>query len=275
MRKKKVRFFTERQSAHLFYTVGVKDLIYSRQTPWQKLDIYDTHTFGRMLTLDNVVMTSERDEFCYHEMLVHPPLFAHGRPRTVLIVGGGDGGSLREVLRHSSVKRAVLVEIDEEVVKAAAKYLPRVHGGSFFDKRAKILYEDGADFLKKTEEKFDVILVDSTDPVGPGKILFSSSFYKSAKDALARNGLFSCQTGSPFYQEKTVKATRRKLNDIFAKSAIYLGCVPTYPGGLWAFGMGGKRKFSLKKPDRIPFKTRYYSRSLHQSSFSLPRYLEV
>ena len=271
---KKIRYFTEEQVPNLFFRVGIKRIICRKKTPYQKTEIFETYPLGKLFALDDIVMLTERDEAFYHEMLVHPAMFLNQNPRDVLIIGGGDGGTLRETLRHRSVRKVTMVEIDGGVVEACRKYLPGINQGAFADKRADIKIMDGARFLRQTKSKFDIILVDSTDPIGPGKILFTRPFYQSAHRALNKNGLFACQSGSPFYQGKVLRKSYLKLKNIFPWGKVYLGFVPTYPGALWSFCLASRTVYDLSRSIKIPFPTKFYNSQIHQAAFKLPEFLK-
>lgn len=270
----KIKYFSEEQAQQVFFRVGVKRKIYQKKTPFQKLEIFETFSLGKLLALDDKVMLTEKDEAFYHEMLVHPALFLSQNPHQVLIIGGGDGGTLRETLKHPAVLKTTLVEIDSEVVQACQKYLPEINKGTFNNKRANMLFMDGAKFLRETKLKFDIILVDSTDPIGPAKILFSPSFFQSAKQALNKDGIIACQSGSPFYQKKVLRQSYLHLKKIFPWVKVYLGFIPSYPGGLWSFCLASATPYDLNRPIKLPFSTKFYNTQIHQAAFSLPQFIE-
>jgi len=252
----------------------IRRTLYHGVSEYQTLDILDTYDFGKVFLLDNLVMLTERDEFVYHEMLAHVPLFTHPDPRKVLVIGGGDGGTVREVLKHQGIEEVVLVEIDRLVVEAAMEYLPEVSSG-LTDPRVTIRYEDGVRFVEHAaENSFDVILVDSTDPVGPAEALFSRDFFMACRRVLSKNGVFASQSESPFYHLPFLVQVKERIEGIFSRTGFYLAPVVSYPSGNWSFLIGTRDSGALPvcrvRPD-MP--TRYYSREIHQSSFSLPRFL--
>jgi len=256
--------------------------LYRKKTPYQTLEIFETPAFGRVLTLDGVCQTTERDEFFYHEMMVHPALFAFGRPHKVLIIGGGDGGILEEVLKHKSVERAVMVEIDGTVVDVCKKYLLSICGKAFDDRRTDLVIADGVKYMAKTTEKFDIILVDSTDPIGPAEVLFGTDFYAACKRCLAPRGILITQNGVPFLQRDELSTTRKRLKKLFKDTAFIFAPVPTYIGGLMALSWSSQdarnRTVSLNTLDarfrRARIKTRHYTPEVHRAAFAVPRYLQ-
>jgi len=228
-------WYTEKHTPHCGITMAVKKSLYHGESDYQTLDILDTHEFGKVLLLDNTVMLTERDEFVYHEMLAHVPLFTHPDPRRILVVGGGDGGTIREVLKHNSVEEVVLVEIDRMVVEASTEHLPEISLG-LKDSRVDIRYEDGVRFVERSaESSFDVVLIDSTDPVGPAEALFSRNFFQSCHRALRKEGVFASQSESPFFHLPFMMDVRGRIDGIFQQAEFYLASVTTYPGGTWSF----------------------------------------
>jgi spermidine synthase len=243
--------------------------------------LFENKLFGRVLALDGVVQTTERDEFMFHEMLVHVPLLAHPAPRRVLIIGGGDGGALEEVLKHDSVETVTLVEIDEAVVECSREFLPSICGAAFEDPRATIVIDDGVAFVGASRDQFDVILVDSTDPVGPGEALFESSFYQNCRDLLASGGVLTSQFGVPFAEPEWLARPVLRLKDSFANTGCYLVPVPAHYGGFLAFCMasGSDAPFGVN-PDILQnrftdarLETRYYTPEMHKAAFAIPPYV--
>ncbi|MBS0627275.1 MAG: polyamine aminopropyltransferase, partial [Verrucomicrobia bacterium] len=214
----------------------IKEKIYEEKTKEQHLLIFENEQFGKVLALDGIIQVTEKDEFVYHEMMTHVPLLAQGFVKKVLIIGGGDGGILREVLRHKSVEKAVLVEIDENVVVFSKNHLPMISQGAFNDPRVEVVIQDGCLFVKNSLEKFDVIICDSTDPVGPGAVLFTSEFYGDCHALLNEGGIFINQNGVPFLQIQELAETYKSRKTHFSEVGFYLGVVPTYVGGFMAFG---------------------------------------
>ncbi|ANK82398.1 MAG: spermidine synthase [Rhizobiales bacterium NRL2] len=257
-------------------------VLYRRPVGQQDLVLYENPKFGRMLALDGVTQVTEADEFIYHEMLTHVPLLAHGEVRSVLIVGGGDGGMLREVVRHRSVERVTMVEIDEGVVTFSQEYLPKVSDGAFDDPRLELVIADGAEFVRDTERTFDVIIVDSTDPVGPGEVLFTDHFYGHARRRLNPGGVLVTQNGVPFLQGAELTGTMRAFGQLFADRTCYLATVPTYVGGPMAFGFGtddtSLRRVAVEtladRYRKAGLSTRYYTPEVHRAAFALPGYVQ-
>ena len=260
----------------------IDKMYFEQKTEHQHLMIFHNAMLGRVMTLDGVVQTTELDEFIYHEMMAHVPIFAHGQAKRVLIIGGGDGGMLREVLRHDSVEHVTMVEIDSAVIEMAKEYLPNHSAGAFDDKRAHIVIADGMDYVRQTEDRFDVIISDSTDPIGPGEVLFTDDFYGQCKRILNAGGVMATQNGVPFFQIDEVKNTRSRMSAHFSDQTFYSAAVPTYYGGIMTFAWGtddaAMRQTSLEELQRrfqkAGFATRYYSPAIHQASFALPQYVQ-
>lgn len=254
---------------------------FDSMTDHQRLVIFRNPVFGRMMMLDGVTQTTEADEFIYHEMLAHVPIFAHGAAKRVMIIGGGDGGMLREVLRHPDVEHCTMVEIDPSVVELSKEHLPNHSAGAFDDPRAHLVFADGAAFVKDTQDTFDVIIVDSTDPIGPGEVLFQDTFYANAKKCLTPGGILVTQNGVPFMQPDELKNTVAHLRHLFADASCYLASIPTYVGGPMALGWASDNA-ALRAVDvsvlsdrfaKAGFKTRYYTPEVHKGAFALPVYV--
>lgn len=267
----------------------VTAVLYRGASAYQRIEVYDTVPFGTALVLEGAVQTTSRDEYIYHEMLVHPALLGHPRPRRVLIIGGGDGGTLRRVLAHR-VRRALNVELDPAVVEISARFLPQIADGAFQAQHGELLIGDGARFVNETKETFDVVLVDSTDPVGPAKVLFSSGFYRDVVRVLGPNGLLVTQSGSPTLMHDELREAIGALRQSFPFVSCYLANVPSYPGSLWSFLIAAKQPSAAAlftpRPDarsRATIERRYvqaglatlcYSPDVHFASFALPRYIQ-
>jgi len=250
-----------------------KRRLLSEKTLFQKMEIYETASHGRVLLLDGLVQTTEKDEFFYHEMLAHPAMMSHPRPRDILIIGGGDGGALREVLRYR-VKSAVLVEIDARVIEVCRKYFPGL-ATSFGDKRAEIVVDDGNRFVRGTERRFDVILVDSSDPVGPSAVLHQKAFYVALKRCLRPGGIIAAQAGAPLFHLEHLLKKRRFMKELFSFALYYLGPAPTYPGGLWCYALLSDRVDPRKRlRKKVPTKLKYYNTDVHRGAFALPQFLK-
>lgn len=257
------------------------EVYFDSATDHQRLVIFRNPIFGRMMMLDGVTQTTEADEFIYHEMLAHVPILAHGAATRVMIIGGGDGGMLREVLRHASVKLCTMVEIDPSVVELSKLYLPNHAQGAFEDPRLDLVFADGAAYVRDTADKFDVIIVDSTDPIGPGEVLFQDTFYASAKECLTPGGVLVTQNGVPFMQPDELKNTVTHLQHLFSDAYCYLAPIPTYVGGPMAFGWASDnaalRQVELKVLEEryadAGITTRYYTSAVHKGAFALPVYV--
>lgn len=271
-----------RESLHPDYaqSLRVDEMLYDSETDHQRLKVFQNGTFGRVLTLDDVVQTTEGDNFIYHEMLTHVPILAHGAARRVLIIGGGDGGMARAALRHASVEHVTMVEIDAGVVAFSKQYLPMLSAGAFDDPRLTLVINDGAAFIRTTSEKFDVIIVDSTDPIGPGEVLFTDSFYGHAKRALTERGVLVTQNGVPFLQGAELTNTMRAFKALFADWTCYMATVPTYAGGPMAFGWGTDGDAGQVTVEALQarftaagIETDYYTPAVHKGAFALPRYV--
>lgn len=253
----------------------IKEKLISKQTGFQFLEIYDTYELGRMLVLDNIVQTTIKDEFVYHEMMAHTAVNAHKNPKSALVVGGGDGGVVRELLKHPSLDRIVLCEIDADVVKYSKIFLPEIACG-LDDERCETFIGDGIKYVHDHKNEFDLIFVDSTDPFGAAEGLFGGSFYKELYECLKDDGIFCAQTESPFYLPEVVKNTYTDAKQHFNMTKLLLTTIPTYPGGIWSFTFASK----LYDPSLINninnenISTRYYNEELHKASFVLPNYVQ-
>jgi len=257
-------------------------VLYDSETGHQRLRLFENPRYGRVLTLDGVVQVTEGDEFIYHEMMAHVPILAHGGAQRVLIIGGGDGGMAREVLRHATVEHVTMVEIDAGVVEFSKKYLPGISAGAFDDKRLNLVIADGAAFVREGTEQFDVVISDSTDPIGPGEVLFTDSFYGHVKRRLAPGGIFVTQNGVPFQQPDELRQTLRAFRTLYDDATCYLATVPTYAGGPMAFGWAtdsAARHTGLATLERrfadAGIETRYYTPEVHKAAFALPGYVKA
>ena len=257
-------------------------VLFDSETEHQRLIIFENGDYGRVMMLDGVVQLSTRDEFVYHEMMAHVPLFAHGKAKKTLIVGGGDGGVLREVLKHPEVKSATLCEIDRSVIDLCREHFPDVSAGAFDDKRTRVVIADGTKFMHETDERFDVIMVDSTDPIGPGAVLFTREFYTDCRRALAPGGVLVAQNGLPFLQPAELKQSVSYYRDLFGDAFAYLATTPSYFGGSMSYGWATDnkklRRRKLRKIERRykkagGFPTRYWRPDIHLAAFALPNYI--
>jgi len=250
----------------------VKNILYSRQSPYQKIEVIENEYFGKVLLLDGLVQTTERDEFYYHEMLVHPAFITHPSPQDILVIGGGDGGVLKEILRYP-IKRLQLVEIDSQVIEVSKKYFPWLIS-CLDDKRVELVIADGHEFIKKAHGKFDVVLVDSSDPVGPSLRLHEEAFYKDLKNCLNPEGVVTTQLGSSFYHIEEIKKKRVSLNNLFKNVSLYTGPVPSYPGGTWCYVYMSDEINPLELKRKPPSGLRYFNQEIHKKAFSLPDFLQ-
>jgi len=268
-------WFTEYQTPSVAIKCKTKKTLHVEKTEFQEIALIETEQFGRMLVLDGAVQTTIEDEFVYHEMISHIPLFTHKNPKKALVVGGGDGGAIREILKHPSIEEAVLVEIDGRVVDVARRYLPEI-SCALSDSRAKVNIEDGIKYVKEHKNEFDVIMVDSTDPIGPAVGLFSREFYKSVFECLKEDGIFVAQTESPFFNKDLIRNVFKDVKSLFSVARLYICSIPTYPSGLWSFTMGSKKYDPLETDiSGIPdIDTKYYCPEIHKSAFVLPKFLK-
>lgn len=261
----------------------ISRILFRSQTDLQDLVIFENPHFGRILALDGVIQTTERDEPCYHEMLAHVPVLAHGAAKEVLIIGGGDGGALRDVLKHRDVNRATMVEIDRSVVDMCAEYMPSLSDGAFDDPRADIVIADGVKYVKETDRRFDVVIIDSTDPIGPAIPLFSDDFYADCRNILTEDGIVVCQSGVGFVQPDEARETYRRLDRLFDDAALYLTQVPTYAFGYMTLGWGANSARAratdaatiAERFAAANIETRYYTPGIHAGCFNLPAYMEL
>ncbi len=257
------------------------EVLFQSETEHQELIIFRNDSFGRVMALDGIIQTTERDEFIYHEMMVHVPLFAHPAPRKVLIIGGGDGGILREVLKHPNIESVTQVEIDQAVIDLCTKFLPRHSDGAYQDPRAHIVINDGAEFVRNCQDTFDVIISDSTDPFGPGEALFTKDFYAAEKKCLNEGGIMVAQNGVAFMQLSEVVTSKKRLKPLYQDVHFYSASVPTYIGGIMCFvwatddeTLRQNTAGSLRQRfEASGVKTRYYNPEIHVASFALPQYV--
>lgn len=255
----------------------VESTLFTGVSPFQRVDIVKTRDHGAVLLNDGLFMLSERDEFIYHEMIAHVPLFVHPAPRRILVIGGGDGGTAREALRHPGVERVVMVEIDEMVIRACREHIPSV-SSALDHPKLTLLVDDGVRFVRETTERFDVILVDSTDPIGPATPLFNAAFYENAARILADDGILISQAESPFYNADIQKPMLANQRPFFRRLHVYLFSNLTYPGGLWSFGFASKGLCPLADfdPARVAasgLAMRYYTPRIHRAAFALPAFM--
>lgn len=263
-------------------TVGINKVLFSEESPYQKVEVYKTDTWGNMLVIDGMVMLSEKDEFVYHEMLTHVGLFSYPNPKRVLIIGGGDGGTAREAMRHPSVEQVDLVEIDEVVVRASKQFLPDV--GDWDSSRINVLVKDGIEFVKSIDEPYDVIIIDGSDPVGPAEGLFEGEFLQACYNGLTDDGILTAQTESPWVADyhPSMNKVFYTLDELYEISKMYLAYIPVYPAGMWSFAFASKGEDPLSDQaiqrvseglKQIDDAMKYYNADIHQSCFALPNFV--
>lgn len=272
-------WFTEEHTKNARFSIKVERALFNKVSDFQRIDIFESKEYGRFLTLDGYMMLTEKDEFIYHEMITHIPMCAKKDAKNILVIGGGDGGTARELLRYDTIENIDLVEIDEEVVDACKEYLPFV-AKSLDDERVHIFYEDGLKFVRRYENAYDIIIVDSTDPFGPGEGLFTKEFYGNCYKALKDDGVLVNQHESPFYENDAAACQRahKRIAASFPISRVYSAHIPSYPSGHWLFGFASKNIHPVKDADfdywnSLNIKTKYYNTNLHRGAFYLPSYV--
>jgi spermidine synthase len=259
----------------------VKEVLYNRRSAFQHIQVLDTLRFGRALALDGIVQTTEADEFIYHEMLVHPTMVRHANPLRAVLIGGGDGGAAREMLRWSNLERLDLIEIDPDVIDASKRFLPTVSRGAFADSRLVIRLQDGSKFIESSPAAYDVVVIDSSDPIGPAQSLFSGDFYAACSQSLRADGVLVAQCGVPFLASDQLRSAFSALASSFRHVAVYLSAVPTYYGGGFAFLLAADScRYFARCPSKMDCTSshltghsRHYSRALDESLFALPKWL--
>lgn len=273
-------WYTEKHTENVNFSIKVDKQIYSGSSEFQRIDIFNTREFGRIMTLDGYLMLTEKDEFIYHEMITHVAMCVHPNPKRVLVIGGGDGGTVRELTKYDCLERIDLVEIDEEVVEVSKKYLPQT-ACKLDDPRVHCYFEDGLKYIRRVEDEYDIIIVDSTDPFGPGEGLFTREFYGNCNKALHEDGIMVNQHESPFYDgdAEAMQRAHKRICKSFPISKVYQVHIPTYPSGHWLFGFASKKYHPVKGVDwdrwnALGLKLRYYNPALHAGSFALPNYVE-
>lgn len=274
-------WYSEKHTENIKFSIKVKEHLYCKDSDFQRIDIFDTYEFGRTLTLDGLMMVNEKDEFIYHDMITHVAMAVNPEIKNVLVIGGGDGGTVRELSRYKGIEKIHMVEIDELVVLASKEYL-QYTACSLEDPRVTLFYEDGIEFVKNAKEEYDLLIVDSTDPIGPGEGLFTTEFYRNCYKILSEDGILINQNESPFYDNNIREARRAhdKIKNIFEVSMVYQYHMPTYPSGHWLFGFASKGLHPIKdlqkeKWEALNIETKYYNTELHVGAFALPNYVKV
>src|SRR5574344_2169179 len=272
-------FYKEITPAGFGIAIKQKEVLFSEQSKFQKVEIIDSDSsLGKFLTLDGLMMCTEGDEFYYHEMISHIPMMTHPAPKSVLVIGGGDGGTVREVLKHNTVEKVVLCEIDGMVIDACKKYLPTI-SCELENPKVEIKVEDAIEFIKNKKDEYDIILIDSTDPMGPGEGLFTEEFYTNVKNSLKKGGIMAAQSESPFANPEEIRKMYVLLKKVFPITATYTSNMPTYPGGYWAWAFCSEdvKPLSYFAEDRyedIKKSCKMYNREYHNARFALPEYLK-
>ncbi|MFI3301203.1 MAG: polyamine aminopropyltransferase [Candidatus Gastranaerophilales bacterium] len=272
-------YYHEITPAGFGLVIEAGEVLFSAQSEFQKVEVFETNSkLGRVLTLDDLMMTTEGDEFHYHEMIAHVPMMHHMNPESVLVIGGGDGGTIREVLKHKSVKKAVLCEIDGMVIDACKKFLPTI-ACDLEDARVEVKVEDAIEFIKDKVAEYDIVLIDSTDPMGPGEGLFTEEFYNNVKKSLKPNGIVAAQSESPVVNKVEIKKMYELLKKVFPICSTFTSNIPTYPGGYWAWAFCSETVAPLSYLDKerceeITKTCKIYNKEYHNARFALPNHLK-
>lgn len=272
-------WFTEKHSKDVKYSIRVKKQIYYEQTEFQRIDIFESEEFGRFLTLDGLMMLTEKDEFIYHEMIVHVPMAANPDIKKVLVIGAGDGGTIRELTRYKTVEHIDFVEIDRRVVEVCKEYLAQT-ACAVDDPRVHHYYEDGLRFVRGKDGQYDLIIVDSTDPFGPGEGLFTKEFYGNCFNSLNDTGILVNQHESPYYENdaRAMRRTHSRIKEFFDVCTVYQAHIPTYPSGHWLFGFASKGiqpiNDGIDSWNSLGIRTGYYNTELHRGCFAIPNYVK-
>ncbi|MDF2588254.1 MAG: spermidine synthase [Anaerocolumna sp.] len=273
-------WYTEEHTKYARFSIKIDRQLASVQSDFQRIDILESKEFGRILTLDGYLMVTEKDEFIYHDMITHVPMATNPNIKKVLVIGAGDGGTIRELVRYKNITHIDMVEIDEEVVKVSKEYLPFTACG-LDDERVHIHFEDGLRYVRRKTGEYDLIIVDSTDPFGPGEGLFTKEFYGNCYNALNDEGILVNQQESMYYSSyaESMKRAHKRIKDSFPIARIYQAHIPTYPSGHWLFGFASKKYDPIKDLDdnkwnQLGLKTKYYNTELHKGSFAIPNYVK-
>jgi spermidine synthase len=272
-------WYTEEHTDHVRFSIKVKKQLFSGESDFQKIDVFESEEFGTFFTLDGLMMVNEKDEFVYHDMIVHPAMASNPEIKKVLVIGAGDGGTVRELTRYATIEQIDMVEIDKMVVDVCREYLP-LTACKLDDPRVNLYFEDGVAFVKTKKNHYDLIIVDSTDPIGPGEGLFTTAFYQDCYDGLTEHGILINQSESPYYPNYVheFKRSYGKISKIFPVSKTYQFHIPTYPSGHWLFGFASKgidpvNNDRVEDWNTLGLKTRYYNTDLHRGAFMLPNFV--
>ncbi len=272
-------WFSEMHTENVKMSIRIDRQLHTEQSDFQRIDVFSSPEFGRFLTLDGIMMLTEKDEFIYHEMITHVPMAADPDIKNVLVIGAGDGGTIRELTRYESIEHIDMVEIDERVVEVSKEFLTQT-ACRLNDPRVSIHYDDGLRFVRHKENEYDLIIVDSTDPFGPGEGLFTSEFYGNCFNALTEKGILVNQHESPYYADdaKAMQRAHKRIRELFPVCAVYQAHIPTYPSGHWLFGFASKGidplAFDAERWNSLGIKTKYYNTELHKGSFAIPNYVK-
>ncbi len=273
-------WYTENHTDDAKFSIKIKEQIYHDKSPFQDIDFFTSDEFGIFFTLDGLMMVTEKDEFIYHDMISHVPMAVNPNIKNVLVIGGGDGGTVRELSRYKNIENIDMVEIDEMVVRACIKYLP-LTSSKLDDPRVNLFYEDGVAFIEKKKNEYDLIIIDSTDPIGPGEGLFTKSFYENCYLALKDEGILINQHESPYYDrdKKNMNRAHKRIKETFEIAEVYQFHMPTYPSGHWLFGFASKKFHPVNDLNETAWnlnelETKYYNLELHKGAFYLPTYVK-
>ena len=273
-------WYTEEHTDKVRFSIKVEEQLFKGQSDFQRIDVFKSQEFGTFFTLDGLMMVTEKDEFIYHDMIVHVPMATNPNIKNVLVIGAGDGGTVRELTRYKSIEKIDMVEIDKMVVDVCKEYLPQT-ASKLDDERVTLYFEDGLKFVRTVEDKYDLIIVDSTDPFGPGEGLFTKEFYGNCFKALKEDGILVNQHESPYYESyaKSMKRAHKRIKESFPICRVYQAHIPTYPSGHWLFGFASKKydpinSESIEEWNNLGLKTKYYNTDLHKASFALPNYVK-
>ena len=272
-------WYTEEHSENVRFSIRVEEQLYSAQSPFQRIDVFNSKEFGRFFTLDGLMMVTEKDEFIYHDMITHVAMATNPEIKKVLVIGAGDGGTVRELTRYNTIEHIDMVEIDKMVVDACIKYLPQT-ASKLNDERVSLIFEDGLKFVRTKTNEYDLIIVDSTDPFGPGEGLFTKEFYGNCFNALKEDGILVNQHETPYYESyaKSMQRAHKRIREFFPICKVYQAHIPTYPSGHWLFGFASKKYDPVKdlnadEWNKLGLKTKYYNTEIHKGAFALPNYV--
>ncbi|WP_425805739.1 polyamine aminopropyltransferase [Desulfitobacterium sp. Sab5] len=273
-------WYTEQHTDNVRFSIRVDKPLFTGQSEFQRIDVFNSKEFGTFFTLDGLMMVTEKDEFIYHDMIVHVPMATNPKIKNVLVIGAGDGGTVRELTRYVTIESIDMVEIDKMVVDVCREYLPQT-ACKLDDPRVHLYFEDGLKFVRSKEDIYDLIIVDSTDPFGPGEGLFTKEFYGNCFKALKEDGILVNQHESPYYDSyaKSMQRAHKRIREFFPVCRVYQAHIPTYPSGHWLFGFASKKYDPLTDIDeqawnRLGLKTKYYNTEIHKGSFALPNYVK-